>query len=162
MIPTLRNVDVSNRARPRLRIPRGSVPRLLHWLDRNPSIPPPVGGDLSVVFLGWRSMCRLHEQFLGDPSPTDVITFPATEPGLEGGEICVCPEMADRNARQLGLPFARELTLYLVHGWLHLAGYEDHTPAQRSRMRAAENVLMEGIHHSIGIPSFHWIPPNTR
>ena len=133
-------------ARPAGRPDRGSV------LGRPPGVPP---GELSVVFLTDHALAQLHADFLADPSATDVITF-AGEPaaGLPAGsgpagEICVS---ADAAARQVGrrpdgqprrpadrpTAFAAELTLYLVHGWLHLAGFDDLVPARKREMRRAE------------------------
>lgn len=97
---------------------------------------PALGGELSLVFLNDRELAQLHADFLDDPSPTDVITF---EGDLgTAGEICVSVDMAAAKAAEHGQPFSAELTLYLVHGWLHLLGYDDLVPARKRRMRAAE------------------------
>ncbi|MEN8735320.1 MAG: rRNA maturation RNase YbeY, partial [Lentimonas sp.] len=70
--------------------------------------------------------------------PTDVITFPANAEMESAGEIIVSVEHAQSRALELGEPFSRELSLYLVHGWLHLAGYDDRKEADRAEMRLAE------------------------
>jgi probable rRNA maturation factor len=75
---------------------------------------------------------------MDDPTPTDVITFPA-QPAMESaGEIIVSVDHAQSRALELGEPFSRELSLYLVHGWLHLAGYDDRNDTDRAEMRRAE------------------------
>ena len=73
-----------------------------------------------------------------DPSPTDVITFPAQPEMESAGEIIVSVDHARSRAAELDLPFSQELSLYLVHGWLHLAGYDDRRESDRAKMREAE------------------------
>lgn len=115
-------------------------------------------GMLSVAFLGDDEICRMHEEFLSDPSKTDVITFPGddvfTAPRERGnavaededsafaGEICVCVDQAVRVAKELGLTFEDELLLYLVHGWLHLAGLDDIEEDDRKAMRTGEALAL--------------------
>lgn len=121
-------------------------------------------GTLSVAFLGDDEICRMHEEFLSDPSKTDVITFPgddvfseprerATHAGKDtanpdsdeaafAGEICVCVDQAVRVAEELNVSPADELLLYLVHGWLHLAGLDDIAETDRRAMRAAEAIAL--------------------
>ena len=96
-------------------------------------------GDLSIVFVDDPAIARVHEDFMSDPSPTDVITFPADPEMGSAGEIVISVDHARSRATELDLPFSRELTLYLIHGWLHLAGYDDRTEAECEAMRAAEN-----------------------
>ena len=80
---------------------------------------------------------RVNRERLGHDWATDVCTFPMEEPFL-WGELVVSTQTARREARQRGIPFERELALYVIHGVLHLRGLDDRTPAGRSRMRSAE------------------------
>ncbi|MEM7790212.1 MAG: rRNA maturation RNase YbeY [Verrucomicrobiota bacterium] len=96
------------------------------------------GGELSVVFVGDELIARVHGDFMGDPTPTDVITF-LPDPEMDSaGEIVVSVDHAISKSRELNQSFSQELSLYLVHGWLHLAGYKDETDLDRKAMRAAE------------------------
>ena len=143
-----RAVTIANH-HPRLRLDRRALTRAIRTLDadfpnpkpgtRNsppsPACPP---GELSLVFLTDPALARLHADFLSDPSVTDVITFEG-DPALGfAGEICVSVDTAAAYARRTGRDFAPELLLYIVHGWLHLAGYDDLQPAKKRRMRRAE------------------------
>lgn len=103
-----------------------------------------VRARLNLVLMGDEALAELHARFLGDPSPTDVIAFELSdENGLEG-EVCCSLDCARRLARERGVTFERELALYVVHGVLHLCGYDDTTPRARAHMRSAErNVLQE-------------------
>lgn len=106
------------------------------------------GLRVGVVLVDEATLSTLHEQWLGDPSPTDVIAFDLSDgdpddPGPQG-ELYVSVDCARRVAAELGGDPARELALYLVHGSLHLCGHDDHEPDARARMRAAEaEVLAE-------------------
>lgn len=103
-------------------------------------------------------MAALHARFLGDPSPTDVITFPGDPLADTAGEICVCADVARDYAAAHGHEFARELALYLVHGYLHLAGEDDTTAGARRRMRAAEKVAMAVLDAADAWPRVRWMP----
>ncbi|MDR3229178.1 MAG: rRNA maturation RNase YbeY [Puniceicoccales bacterium] len=131
-----------------------SVSRLFVLLDTFPKhrLPP---GDLSVAFLGDAAICRLHADFLGDPSPTDVITFPgAADDTSFAGEICVCVPRARREAPKFGNSLASELLLYLVHGWLHLTGLDDIAPSDRALMRTAERETLAFLHTAAFVPNW--------
>jgi len=104
-----------------------------------------VAAEICLLLVRDRQMATLHEEWLGIPGPTDVITFDlATGPRRLGlhGDIAVSTETALRAARDLGWPPRCEVAYYVVHGLLHLAGYDDHAPAARQAMRRRERVLM--------------------
>ncbi len=98
--------------------------------------------DLSVVFVGAQRMRTINRTFLKHDYVTDVITF---DLGAAVGEIIICPSVAASQARQYGNSVQREILLYMVHGLLHLAGYDDHAPADITRMRAKEKELMKEL-----------------
>lgn len=100
-------------------------------------------GELSLVFLTDAALAKLHAAFLDDPTTTDVITFEGDPSAGIAGEVCVSVDTAARYAKEHGNRFAEELMLYIVHGWLHLAGYDDLQPAKKRKMRAAEARAMK-------------------
>lgn len=102
---------------------------------------------LDVVLLDDARIAELHARFLGDPRPTDVLAFDlgASEDDGPDAEIYVSVECARRVAGARGAPVARELALYLVHGALHLCGYDDHRAEDRRSMREAESRVMEEL-----------------
>jgi probable rRNA maturation factor len=121
------------------RTPIAAAGRVIEALDRQRWARCPAG-DLSVAFVGDREIARVHAEFMDDPSVTDVITF-VGDPGPPepfAGEIVINVDQARRAGPAHGSTARAELLLYLVHGWLHLAGYRDKTTAQASAMRAAE------------------------
>jgi len=91
--------------------------------------------DIFVWVISDRRMARLHRQFLGHSGPTDVLTF-------QHGEIFISVETAKQHARKFGNSLMSELQLYIVHGLLHLHGFDDRTPSGAQRMkRMQENIL---------------------
>lgn len=99
-------------------------------------------------------MGELHERFLNDSSPTDVITFDGDAESHSAGEICVCPDIAAEYAADNQLDFSAELALYIMHGYLHLCGLDDTDSAKRKRMREAEQVALKTAGEAGSIPAF--------
>jgi probable rRNA maturation factor len=149
-----RPLGVANR-HPRLSVARGALEGALRVLDENGArfrggCPP---GELSVALLTDRALARLHGRFLGEPGATDVITFGGDPAAATAGEICVSVDAALRQGRgRSGL--SGELTLYIVHGWLHLAGYDDTTAPARRAMRRAEARAMRLLRGRGALPRF--------
>lgn len=115
--------------------------------------------EVGIYFVESGELCELHAQYFNDPSPTDCISFPIdTHPGASGyrmlGEIFVSPLAAtDYAAKKQTNPY-RELTLYVVHGLLHLIGYDDIEIEARAAMRAAERRHMRRLlRHNLWIHS---------
>lgn len=147
-----KRAQVSNLC-PKLIVDEGSIDRLFQILDRFGSFDGPMG-ELSVAFVSKSEISRIHGQFMDDSSPTDVITFPGdVETGL-AGEICVCPEIAFDYGHQNGIPFPKELALYLIHGYLHLCGFDDRSEESRTEMRSAERTAMNLAETHQAIPAF--------
>ncbi len=89
-----------------------------------------VGGvELSVSLVSTEEMSALHERFMGERRPTDVLSFTMDEEGLLG-DVIICPEIARTQSEDL----AAELRLLLVHGILHLLGYDHDREEERRAM----------------------------
>ncbi len=82
------------------------------------------------------SIARIHGDFMDDPTPTDVITF-------HHGEIIISLETASRQASEHGATYANEVALYIIHGLLHLAGWEDTEPQLRAEMHALQSRILD-------------------
>ncbi|HLP25863.1 MAG TPA: rRNA maturation RNase YbeY [Acidobacteriota bacterium] len=136
---------------------QSSSAQRLSQIENPKSKIPPGGcppGELSLVFLTDAALAQLHADFMDDPSTTDVITFEGDTTAGLAGEICVSADTARTYAREQGHDFPTELTLYLVHGWLHLTGYDDLQPAKKRRMRAAEARALKLLRAHDAIPAF--------
>ena len=91
--------------------------------------------EVSVLIVSDRKITALHREFMNESGPTDVITF-------QHGEIFISAEMARRNARRFGTSLSDELRLYIVHGLLHLHGFDDRTPADARKMEIVQRKIL--------------------
>lgn len=106
------------------------------------------GLAVGVVLAGDDLMAEVHGEHLGDPTTTDVISYDLGDPGPAGGpeaELYVGVEVAGRVAAERGVEPARELALYVVHGVLHLCGFDDLTDEDAAAMRVAERAVLDGL-----------------
>jgi probable rRNA maturation factor len=100
--------------------------------------------ELSVLLVDEDTMSAYHEKYMGEPGPTDVLSFPMDElrpPEDEDeppvgllGDIVLCPAVTDRQAREHGRSASAEAEYLLVHGILHLLGYDHADDAERTEM----------------------------
>jgi probable rRNA maturation factor len=111
-------------------------------------------GELSIAFLSQREMCRVHGEFLRDDMLTDVITFRGDGEMDFAGEICVSPDYALANHEIHATTFSEELTLYLIHGYLHLHGLNDISESEVERMREGERLCMALVRCENLLPKF--------
>ena len=122
----------------------------IDWLRRTiylilPELSRPVN-RLAVLLLDDPAMTRLHQQTLGIPETTDVLTFESSpSSGPLDVDIAVCVNEAARQAVRRGWSCERELLLYVLHGLLHCAGYDDDTEDHAQRMHAVEDHILERI-----------------
>ena len=99
--------------------------------------------ELSILFVDEKAMEELHIQWMDEPGPTDVLSFPmdeltpgsAEQPAPEGllGDIAICPTVAARQAAEAGHSAAEEMLLLCTHGILHLLGF-DHVEEEERRV----------------------------
>lgn len=110
------------------------IPEIIHFEGQK-------ADEVALYFIDNERMCDLHDQFFDDPSPTDCISFPIDDEEEDYrvlGEVFVCPETAQRYVQEHGGDVYREVLLYVIHGLLHLMGYDDIAEEDRKQMRAAE------------------------
>ena len=99
--------------------------------------------ELGIQFVGPKRMAELNWQFLQHKGSTDVITFDhgSTSSHLFG-DIAISVADAIKQSREFGTEWPEEVSRYVIHGILHLLGYDDLTPAKRRVMKQAENRLV--------------------
>lgn len=106
---------------------------------------------VSIAFVGTDTMSRLNREFLSHNGPTDVISFAlgrrdGSLPVI--GDIYVCPRVAERNAKRLGIPVREELARLVIHGTLHILGLEHPDGDERfsSPMWRKQERILESLH----------------
>ena len=152
-----RSVSVNN-AHERLTCKAAEIRALYRLLDAAMKPDAVPTGELSIALVDGAEIVRMHKQFLDDPAVTDVITFPGDPDEDLAGEICVCADFAAAQAPRFGQSLDEELTLYLIHGWLHLAGYDDIADEDRPKMRAGEARAMAAVKAARKVPHFELSP----
>ena len=108
--------------------------------------------ELSILLVGTDVMSELHVQWMDEPGPTDVLSFPMDElrPGSDAeptpagllGDVVLCPEVAARQAREAGHSTEEELLLLTTHGILHLLGFDHAEPEEEKAMFALQRQLL--------------------
>ncbi len=101
-------------------------------------------GEVHLAVVDDREIRRLNRRYLGARRPTDVLAFNLEGPGPSGlwGEVIISAETAARHAARLRIPVAIEMDLLLVHGLLHLAGYDDRRPGDARLMHEREREIL--------------------
>jgi probable rRNA maturation factor len=111
--------------------------------------------EVTVCFVEDREIARLNGQFRGKPKPTDVLSFPANGNGASDfphasgasflGDIAISPQAARRNGKQFGRTLDEEIRILILHGVLHLAGYDhevDDGEMERIEMRLRKKLKL--------------------
>lgn len=109
--------------------------------------------EVTVLLVDRTAMASLKEKWLGEPGATDVLAFPMDDqvPDEEPyilGDIVICPDVAREQAEEAGGGVTDEVDLLLVHGFLHLMGYDHVKPADARTMRHREKKILAEFHRS--------------
>ncbi len=105
--------------------------------------------EVSFHFVSPNKIKSLHQQLFNNPTVTDCITCPIDPPNQKPycllGEVFVCPQVAISYAKEHNLDAFEELILYVVHGFLHLIGYDDMNEKDEKLMRKMERESIEHL-----------------
>ena len=122
-------VEVVNRQRKR----KVDCVRWTTFSDRALAVLPATGQDVTVAFVSDRAMAALNRMWRGKSGTTDVLSFPAEQDEFEKtegsrlGDVVISVEQAARQARQNGMRFDEEVAQLILHGMIHLCGYDHST-----------------------------------
>lgn len=100
-------------------------------------------GDLSLIFCSDRYILDVNMRYLQHDYFTDIITFDYCEGDVVSGDLFISIDSVRENAVLYGASFEDELDRVMVHGVLHLLGYDDHTPEETAVMREKENYYIK-------------------
>ena len=99
-------------------------------------------GNVSVIFCSDNYILDINQRFLQHDYFTDIITFDYSEGGKISGDLFISIDSVRENSLEYGTDFEDELHRVVVHGVLHLIGYDDHTDEDIKMMRAKENYYL--------------------
>lgn len=107
-------------------------------------------GDLTIVLTDDARLQQLNRDYLGIDAPTDVLSFPAAETDPDSGssylgDILISMPRAREQARLAGHPVEQETQLLIVHGVLHLLGYDHTRPGEKRKMWAAQAEILQEL-----------------
>jgi len=128
-------------------LPARDLERVASAVSRALKLNGPV--SVSLSFVSEAAMRRLNKEHMHKDRPTDVLAFPLDAifvPPKEAkplGDLVICPVYAEREARRRSIPPREELARLLIHGILHLVGYDHDTPLKESRMFGLQERLLE-------------------
>lgn len=116
--------------------------------------------ELAIVLVDEAAMEQLHLQWMGEPGPTDVLSFPMDElrPGRDGetsaegilGDIVLCPTVAASQAEAAGHSVMAELSMLTIHGLLHLLGYDHAEPDEEKEMFGLQADILQKYSEQVG------------
>lgn len=112
--------------------------------------------ELSIVFVDNKRIKEMNKIFLGHNYATDVLSFDYQEPSFKKtitGEIIISAEMAVKRAQKHGYSVEGEIALYLIHGLLHLLGYDDSQKRDAKKMHQREGELLANLGYRVPIPN---------
>ncbi len=102
--------------------------------------------EIVVALFDNAEIHRLNKQFLDHDEPTDVLSFPSGDPGRKlTGDLAVGVEFGLAHANEAGHAVEAEIALYVIHGLLHLCGYDDHEEDEVARMRERESHYLRAL-----------------
>jgi probable rRNA maturation factor len=94
--------------------------------------------EIEFTIVSDEEIAAVHAEFLDDPTPTDVITF-------HHGEILISADTAIRQGADHGMTFNHELALYMIHGLMHLGGWEDHEETEAAEMTHLQETILKTV-----------------
>lgn len=145
------SVEVNNESG--IQVDEGALQRLaVYALDAMHVHP---DAELAIVLVDEGAMEQLHVQWMDEPGPTDVLSFPMDElrPGTDDqptpagllGDVVLCPQVAEAQAKTAGHPLSDELLLLTTHGILHLLGFDHADAAEEKEMFGIQRDILVGF-----------------
>lgn len=113
------------------------------WIDKVVRAEKTFFDEICFVFCSDGYLLDMNKQFLKHDYYTDVIAFNNNTEGYCGGDIFISVDRVEENAKLYQVDFYHELRRVMIHGILHLIGYDDHTDEQRKKMSHIENKYLE-------------------
>ncbi|MDY6800405.1 MAG: rRNA maturation RNase YbeY [Bacteroidota bacterium] len=104
-----------------------------------------VPGKINFIFTSDKYLLNINKQYLSHNYFTDIITFNDVQENIINGDIFISLETVKNNSSRFGVSFDEELCRVMIHGIMHLIGYDDQTEEQKSEMRKKENEYLDRL-----------------
>lgn len=124
-------------------LPDINIDILSSWIHKVVSNEGYILGDISVIFVSDEYLLEMNNQYLEHDYFTDIITFDYTEEKNLSGDLFISIDTVLSNSQDFKVPFINELHRVIIHGILHLMGYDDKTPEDKHIMQRMENESLE-------------------
>ena len=108
-------------------------------------------GEMYYYFCSDEALLDINQRRLGHDFYTDIVTFPLVEGTLVSSEFCLSLDRIAENSLKFGRPFESELLRVIIHGVLHLVGYDDHSDAELAEMRSKEEECLDYYYNKLNI-----------
>ncbi len=115
---------------------------LKEWMKRTIESEGKVCGDITIALCSDNYILEQNIASLGHDYATDILTYPYSEGKVISGDLLISTDTVLSNSELYGVRFEEELHRVMIHGVLHLLGYDDHSDEQRAEMRAKENFYL--------------------
>lgn len=102
-------------------------------------------GDINIIFCDDESLLEINKQFLNHNYYTDIITFDYCEGVTISGELYISVDTVEANAKEYDVSFRDEMHRVIIHGILHLIGFDDHSEQQTAQMREQEDLALDQL-----------------
>lgn len=106
-------------------------------------------GELYYYFCSDEALLDINQRRLGHDFYTDIVTFPLVEESLISSEFCLSLDRIADNSLNFGRSFESELLRVIIHGVLHLIGYDDHTDSEQAEMRSKEEECLKIYYNNL-------------
>lgn len=118
---------------------------LKNWIDSTIRNEKKSVGEINYIFTSDKYLLSVNKQYLSHNYFTDIITFNYCQENVINGDIFISIETVKNNSKRFGVTYLNELYRVMIHGILHLIGYDDQNEEQKAEMREKENFYLERL-----------------
>jgi len=119
--------------------------KLKYWIQDTVQLENCKTGEINYIFTSDKYLLNINKQYLSHNYYTDIITFNYCENKVINGDIYISIDTVKNNSTRFAVTFNEELNRVMIHGVLHLLGYDDHNEKEKSQMREKENYYLERL-----------------
>lgn len=132
-------------------MPQLDLERVRAWIEAVVDCEGYQVGEMYYYFCSDEALLDINQRRLGHDFYTDIVTFPLVEGALISSEFCLSLDRIAENSLNFGRSFESELLRVIIHGVLHLVGYDDHTDEDRAEMRSKEEECLKIYYNNLNI-----------